>query len=82
MICTGDTTAYSMTWLMKEIHHENNRHLNAANRIRAEADELGFNKKYLTYSDAPVSHTLASSSLPGADNCSTKENAVCECNVG
>ncbi|BCS22059.1 uncharacterized protein APUU_30284A [Aspergillus puulaauensis] len=48
-----DTTAYSTSWLMKEIHHVDNRHLDAVNRIRTEADELGFSSDYLGYGDAP-----------------------------
>lgn len=39
---------------MKEIHHEDNKHLDAANKIRAEASELGFTTDFLTYGDAPV----------------------------
>ncbi|KAI5917897.1 cytochrome P450 [Camillea tinctor] len=46
-----DTTAYSITWLMKEIHHQDNKHLDAANRIRAK--ELGFISEFLSYGDAP-----------------------------
>ncbi|KAL3463137.1 cytochrome P450 [Aspergillus heterothallicus] len=48
-----DTTAYSMSWLMKEIHHRDNHYLDAANKIRAEAEELGFADSYLGYGDAP-----------------------------
>lgn len=40
---------------MKELHHQDNRHLDAPNKIRAEAAELGFIDGYLTYDDAPVS---------------------------
>lgn len=54
MILVGDTTAYSTSWLMKEIHHVDNRHLDAVNRIRTEADELGLSSNYLGYGDAPV----------------------------
>ncbi|KAJ5814857.1 hypothetical protein N7474_006634 [Penicillium riverlandense] len=50
---TGDTTAYSLTWLMKEIYHKDNQHLDAANKIRAEAEELGLTNGYLNYGDAP-----------------------------
>lgn len=53
----GDTTAFSISWLMKEIHHKDNQHLDAANKIRAEAENLGFtgfNSSYLGYRDAPV----------------------------
>jgi hypothetical protein len=50
----GDTTAYSISWLMKEIHHKDNKHLDAVNKIRAEADELGFSSSYLGYGDTPV----------------------------
>ncbi|KAH8425110.1 uncharacterized protein LDX57_002859 [Aspergillus melleus] len=48
-----DTTAYSISWLMKEIHHRDNKHLDAANKIRAEAEELGFTSGFLGYGDAP-----------------------------
>ena len=40
---------------MKEIHHKDNQHLDALNKIRAEAEELGFTSGYLNYTDAPVS---------------------------
>ena len=56
--CTGDTTAYSISWLMKEIHHKDNRHLDALNKIRAEAQELGFTGGYLDYAQAPVCQQL------------------------
>lgn len=39
---------------MKEIYHKENQHLDAANKIRAEARELGFPNGYLNYGDAPV----------------------------
>lgn len=39
---------------MKEIHHKDNRHLDAANKIRAEAEELGFANTYLGYGHTPV----------------------------
>ncbi len=39
---------------MKEIHHRDNQHLDAANKIRAEAKELGFASAYLGYGDAQV----------------------------
>jgi hypothetical protein len=39
---------------MKEIHHSENEHLDAANKIRAEAGELGLTLGYLNYGDAPV----------------------------
>ncbi|KAK7227543.1 hypothetical protein V2G26_015546 [Clonostachys chloroleuca] len=48
-----DTTAYSISWLMKEIHHRDNTHLNAADRIRAEVKELGFTDGFLKYGDTP-----------------------------
>lgn len=50
----GDTTAYTISWLMKEIHHKDNQHLSPVRRIRAEAAELGFDKAYLGYSDTSV----------------------------
>lgn len=40
---------------MKEIHHQDNKHLDAPNRIRAEAQSLGYASGYLRYGDAPVS---------------------------
>jgi hypothetical protein len=55
---TGDTTAFSMSWLMKEIHHKDNQHLDAENKIRAEAEELGFTNGYLDYGNAPVCQLL------------------------
>jgi hypothetical protein len=39
---------------MKEIHHKDNSHLDAPNKIRAEAKELGFTNGYLAYGDASV----------------------------
>lgn len=39
---------------MKEIHHEENKHLDAGNKIRAEAQELGLTNGFLGYGDAPV----------------------------
>lgn len=57
LACQGDTTAFSISWLMEEIHHQDNQHLDATNIIRAEAEELGFtasNRSYLGYGDAPV----------------------------
>lgn len=39
---------------MKEIHHEDNKHLDAVNRILAEAEELGLANDFLKYGDAPV----------------------------
>lgn len=50
-----DTTAYTISWLMKEIHHKSNRHLDAVGRIRSELADLGFNDDYLTYGDPSVS---------------------------
>jgi hypothetical protein len=44
---------------MKEIYHKENQHLDAANKIRAEARELGFTNGYLAYADAPVCHHSA-----------------------
>ncbi|KIW67161.1 hypothetical protein PV04_06433 [Phialophora macrospora] len=53
LVAGRDTTAYSISWLMKEIHHKDNKHLDAFNKIRAEADELGFGSSYLGYGDTP-----------------------------
>jgi hypothetical protein len=50
----GDTTAFSLSWLMKEIHHSDNAHLDAANKIRAEAASLDLSSDYLAYGDVPV----------------------------
>ena len=50
----GDTTAFSLAWLMKEIHHKDNQHFDPVNKIRAEAEDLGFSKDFLAYGDAPV----------------------------
>ncbi|KAL6819991.1 cytochrome P450 [Trichoderma camerunense] len=48
-----DTTAYSISWLMKEIYHKDNKHLNTVKKIRSEAKELHFEDNYLGYEDAP-----------------------------
>ena len=48
-----DTTTYSLAWVFMEIHHSKNQHLDAVNKIRAEAEELGFTSDYLSYADAP-----------------------------
>ncbi|EXJ58620.1 hypothetical protein A1O7_06047 [Cladophialophora yegresii CBS 114405] len=53
LVAGRDTTAYSISWLMKEIHHQDNKHLDAAQKIRAEAKELGFTTGYLGYGDTP-----------------------------
>jgi hypothetical protein len=53
-IFIGDTTAYTISWLMKEILHSENRHLNAVEKIRIEAEQFGLNNTFLTYEDAPV----------------------------
>lgn len=52
----GDTTAYSLSWLMKEIYHQDNKHINAVEKLRTEAEELGFADHYLGYTDAPVGY--------------------------
>jgi hypothetical protein len=39
---------------MKEIMHSENRHLNAVEKIRDEAEQLGLDDTFLTYEDAPV----------------------------
>ncbi|KAK5061940.1 hypothetical protein LTR44_003315 [Exophiala sp. CCFEE 6388] len=48
-----DTTTYQTSWLMKEIHHKDNQHLDAVNKIRAEIEQLGLPSAYLEYGDAP-----------------------------
>ncbi|EHK23127.1 uncharacterized protein TRIVIDRAFT_60068 [Trichoderma virens Gv29-8] len=48
-----DTTAYGISWLMKEIYHQDNKHLDAIKKIRLEARELHVDGNYLTYEDAP-----------------------------
>ncbi|ETS79808.1 hypothetical protein PFICI_07337 [Pestalotiopsis fici W106-1] len=48
-----DTTAYTISWLMKEILHSDNRHLNAVEKIRNEAEQSGLDNTFLTYEDAP-----------------------------
>lgn len=50
----GDTTAFSMAWIMKEIFHRDNQHLDAANKIRVEMEKLGFTNEYLNFANAPV----------------------------
>ena len=52
---TGDTTGFSTSWLMKEILHNDNKHLDAVNKILGELEENGLNEGYLSYGDAPVS---------------------------
>ena len=39
---------------MKEIHHKDNIHLDAARKIRAEAEEHGFMHEFLGYGDVSV----------------------------
>lgn len=39
---------------MKEIHHKVNKHLDAATKIRREAEELGITDGFLGYGDTPV----------------------------
>ncbi|KAF9890080.1 hypothetical protein FE257_006241 [Aspergillus nanangensis] len=46
-----DTTAFTITWFMKEIHHRENEHLDAAKKMRTEAQELGFTNNFLEYGD-------------------------------
>lgn len=58
-MCTGDTTAFTTSWLMKEIHHKDNQHLDAVHKIRSEAEKLGFSKDYLRYGDASVCQNLS-----------------------
>jgi hypothetical protein len=73
-----------MSWLMKEILHKDNQHLDAANKIRAEAEELGFTSGYLDFGNAPVGQQLRTRlviEVHCADQC-LKENAICECHVG
>lgn len=48
-----DTTAYSISWLMKEILHQDNQHLDAVEKIRKEAEQIGLADSYLSYEDAP-----------------------------
>jgi hypothetical protein len=43
---------------MKEIHHKDNQDLDAAKKIRAEAEELGFTSGYLSFGSAPVCQQL------------------------
>jgi hypothetical protein len=50
----GDTTAYTTAWMVKEMYHEDNLHLDAARKMRAELEEQGLNSGYLDYADAPV----------------------------
>ncbi|KAM0550282.1 hypothetical protein ACHAPJ_008952 [Fusarium lateritium] len=48
-----DTTAFTLTWFMKEIHHQDNKHLDPVNKMRTEAEELGLTDKFLGYGDTP-----------------------------
>lgn len=54
IIKPGDTTAYTTSWFIKEIYHQDNRHLDAVNKMRTEAAELGFADAFLGYSDTSV----------------------------
>lgn len=40
---------------MKEIHHDDNKHIQALKKIRAETEQHGFSTGFLGYSDTPVS---------------------------
>ncbi|KAJ3538853.1 hypothetical protein NM208_g5727 [Fusarium decemcellulare] len=51
LIAGRDTTAYSTSWLMKEIFHDDNSHLDAVNKIRGEAKEVIGEDNYLEYTD-------------------------------
>ncbi|VUC24084.1 unnamed protein product [Clonostachys rosea] len=51
LIAGRDTTAYSTSWLMKEIFHDDNKHLDAVNKIRAEANEVIADGGYLEYAN-------------------------------
>ena len=78
----GDTTAYTTSWFMKEIHHEDNQHLDAANRIRAEAAELGFTNSYLGYGDTPVHQMTSGRQRSLKANSGYEEIAIHERHVG
>ncbi|KAI1856704.1 uncharacterized protein JN550_013698 [Neoarthrinium moseri] len=52
LVAGRDTTAYSTSWLMKEIFHDSNKSLNAVERIRTEAKELESTAAFLTYGNA------------------------------
>jgi hypothetical protein len=56
----GDTTAYTISWLMKEIHHNDNKHLDCLEKVRAEVEDHGFATSFLGYSDTPVIEPLFS----------------------
>lgn len=60
---TGDTTTYTISWFMKEIHHRDNRHLDAVNKIRTEAEEVLGGRNYLSYGDVPVCQQLTTYSI-------------------
>lgn len=73
-----------MSWLMKEILHRDNQHLDAANKIRAEAEELGVTTDYLDFGNAPVRQQFLVKlviEVHCADEC-LQENAIRECYVG
>ena len=59
----GDTTAFTLSWFMKEIHHQDNKHLDAVRRMRTEAEELGNPNAFLGYGDASVSRRVKASEL-------------------
>ncbi|KAL1412260.1 hypothetical protein Q8F55_000003 [Vanrija albida] len=48
-----DTTAFSTSWMMKEILHSDNAHLDATAKILQELEDEGFTSGYLGYTDAP-----------------------------
>lgn len=70
----GDTTAYSISWLTKEILHHDNRHLDAVEKIRKEAEQVGLADSYLSYEDVPVCDTVFDHSCLNTD--SSLENAI------
>jgi hypothetical protein len=84
MYILGDTTAFTLSWFMKEIHHKDNKHLDSANKIRAEAEELGFTSTFLGYGDAPVRQHRLGARVNQSDVLTRylEENAICECHVG
>ncbi|CAG9956541.1 unnamed protein product [Clonostachys rosea f. rosea IK726] len=51
LIAGRDTTTYSIAWLMKEIFHDDNKHLDAVSKIRVEASEIIADGGYLEYAN-------------------------------
>lgn len=72
---------------MKEIFHDDNKRLDAVNKIRAEGREVIGDNGYLEYADTSVRQNTSSWFIHTrtdsvADFVTTTENAVRSCHVG